>query len=360
MKKVRKFKVGKFLLFLLLLIIILILIILGIYKYQTSAVSSNTDPKIITVEEGDNYFSIASKLKEKKLIRSETFYKIYLKFANPNSLITGDYELNEAMSVQEIVKVLSDEDSGKTNTIKLTFREGLNITQMAKIVEEKTDITADEFINKLSDQTFLQSLQQDYWFITNEIYNSEIYYPLEGYLYPDTYHFEPSELDIETIVKKILDNTESKLEPYKEQLQNGSYNVHQILTLASIVELEAVSDSDRAMVAGVLYNRLNDNWSLGCDATTYYAAKKSMTERLTQSDLTACNGYNTRCTSMTGLPVGPIDNPSISSINAALNPTESDYYYFVADTNKKVYFTKNATEHDRIISKLKDEGIWAA
>lgn len=360
MKKVRKFKVGKFLLFLLLLIIVLILILLGIYKYQTSAVSSNTDPKTITVDEGDNYFSIASKLKEKNLIRSETFYKLYLKLAKPDSLITGDYELNEAMSVREIVKVLSDKDGGKNNTIKLTFREGLNITQMAKIVEEKTDITADEFINKIADKTFLQSLQKDYWFITDDIYNTEIYYPLEGYLYPDTYHFEPSELDIETIVRKILDNTKVKLEPYKNQLQNGSYSIHQILTLASIVELEAVSDSDRAMVAGVFYNRLNNNWSLGSDVTTYYASKKAMTESLTQSDLTACNGYNTRCTSMIGLPVGPIDNPSISSINATLNPTESDYYYFVADTNKKVYFTKNATEHDRIISKLKDEGIWAA
>ena len=360
MKKVRKFKVGKFLLFLLLLIIVLILILLGIYKYQTSAVSSNTDPKTITVDEGDNYFSIASKLKEKNLIRSETFYKLYLKLAKPDSLITGDYELNEAMSVREIVKVLSDKDGGKNNTIKLTFREGLNITQMAKIVEEKTDITADEFINKIADKTFLQSLQQDYWFITDDIYNTEIYYPLEGYLYPDTYHFEPSELDIETIVRKILDNTKVKLEPYKNQLQNGSYSIHQILTLASIVELESVSDSDRAMVAGVFYNRLNNNWSLGSDVTTYYASKKAMTESLTQSDLTACNGYNTRCTSMIGLPVGPIDNPSISSINAALNPTESDYYYFVADTNKKVYYTKNATEHDRIISKLKDEGIWAA
>ena len=258
MKKVRKFKVGKFLLFLLLLIIVLILILLGIYKYQTSAVSSNTDPKTITVDEGDNYFSIASKLKEKNLIRSETFYKLYLKLAKPDSLITGDYELNEAMSVREIVKVLSDKDGGKNNTIKLTFREGLNITQMAKIVEEKTDITADEFINKIADKTFLQSLQQDYWFITDDIYNTEIYYPLEGYLYPDTYHFEPSELDIETIVRKILDNTKVKLEPYKNQLQNGSYSIHQILTLASIVELESVSDSDRAMVAGVFYNRLNN------------------------------------------------------------------------------------------------------
>ena len=192
------------------------------------------------------------------------------------------------------------------------------------------------------------------------IYNSEIYYPLEGYLFPDTYHFEKSELNIDDIVRKILDNTENKLEPYKDQLQNGNYTVHQILTMASIVELEAVSDEDRAMVAGVLYNRLNDGWSLGCDVTTYYAAKKSMTERLTQSDLTACNGYNTRCTSMIGLPVGPIDNPSISSIEASWNPKENIYYYFVADTNKKVYFTKNAQEHDRIIAKLKDEGVWAA
>ena len=360
MKKVRKFKVGKFLLFLLLIIIVIILIMIGIYQFETSPVSNNTNPKIITVEEGDNYFTIASKLKDQNLIKSELFYKIYLKFAQPTSLLDGNYELNEAMSVPEIVKVLSNKDSSKDNTIKITFREGLNITQMAKIVEEKTDIKAEEFINKIADKTYLNSLIQDYWFLTDDIYNEKIYYPLEGYLFPDTYHFEPNDLDIDTIVRTILDNTSTKLEPYKNQMQASEYTPHQILTLASIVELEAVTDEDRAKVAGVLYNRLNDGWSLGCDVTTYYAAKKSMTERLTQSDLTACNGYNTRCTSMIGLPVGPIDNPSISSIKAALNPEASDYYYFVADTNKKVYFTKNAKEHDRIIAKLKDEGVWAA
>lgn len=359
MKKVRKFKVGKFLLFLLLLIIIIILIMLGIYKYEISAVSKNTDSKIITIDDGDNYYTIASELKEKNLIRSETFYKVYIKFTKPETLIRGDYELNEAMSVPEIVKVLSDENH-RSSTLKITFREGLNITQMAKIVEEKTDIKEEDFINKLSDKEYLNELKQDYWFITNDIDNPEIYYPLEGYLYPDTYHFEKSELNIDDIVRKILDNTKTKLEPYKEEMQNNTYTPHQILTLASIIELEAVSDEDRALVSGVLYNRLKDNWSLGCDATTYYAAKKSMTERLTQNDLIACNGYNTRCTSMVGLPVGPIDNPSISSIKAAIHPKENDYYYFVADTNKEVYFTKTATEHDQIIAKLKDEGKWAA
>lgn len=359
MKTVRKFKVGKFLLFLLLLIIILVLIAIGIYKYETSAVSSNTDPKTITIEEGDNYYSIASKLKEQNLIRSETFYCLYIKLVKPDTLISGDYDLNEAMSVQEIVKVLSDEDS-RNSTVKITFREGLNIKQMAEIVEEKTDITAEEFISGLADTSYLSTLEEDYWFITDDIYNSEIYYPLEGYLFPDTYHFEKSELNLDDIVRKILDNTESKLEDYKEQLQNGTYTVHQILTLASIVELEAVTDSDRAMVAGVFYNRLNSGWSLGSDVTTYYASGKEMTETLTQSDLTDCNGYNTRCTSMTGLPVGPIDNPSLSSIEAALNPTSSNYYYFVADTDKNIYFSENSTEHAQIIAQLQDEGKWGA
>ena len=107
-------------------------------------------------------------------------------------------------------------------------------------------------------------------------------------------------------------------------------------------------------------HRLNNNWSLGSDVTTYYAARKNLSETLTQSDLNDCNGYNTRCTSMRGLPVGPIDNPSLSAIEAALNPTENSYYYFVADTDKKVYFTRTANEHEQIIAKLKEQGKWAS
>ena len=360
MKKVRKFSLSKFLLFLMLLVIISVLIVIGIYKYQTSAVSTNTDSKTITVDSGDNYFTIASKLKKQNLIRSETFYKLYLKFAKPTGLINGKYDLNEAMSVPEIVKVLGDKKNQKDSTIKITFREGLTIKQMAKIVEEKTNIKQDDFIAKIADVNYLKSLQDDYWFLTDSIYNNQIYYPLEGYMFPDTYHFEEKDLTIDGIVRKILDNTSDKLTPYKETITNGKYNIHQILTLASIIELEAVTDSDRASVAGVLYNRLNKGWTLGCDVTTYYASKKLLTDTLTKDDLNSCNGYNTRCSSMVGLPVGPIDNPSISSIKAAINPTVSDYYYFVADTNKKVYFTKSSTEHAQIIAKLKKEGIWAA
>ena len=360
MKKNRKFSPSKFLLFLLLLIIITSLILIGIYEYETSAISTNTNPKTIIVDEGDNYFTLTSKLKEKKLIRSEFFYKLYLKIAKPTNLAKGKYDLNEAMSVPEIVKVLGNKDNQRDSTIKLTFREGLTVKQIAKIVESKTGITEETFLNKTKDTNYLKTLQKDYWFLTDSIYNDQIYYPLEGYLFPDTYHFEDNKLTADNIIRKMLDNTNEKLTPYKVALTSGKYNIHQILTLSSIIELEAATDSDRTMVAGVLYNRLNKGWSLGCDITTYYAVQKSLNEKLTKSDLSICNGYNTRCTSMIGLPVGPINNPSLSSIKAAINPQENNYYYFVADTNKKVYFTKSANEHAQIISKLKKEGIWAA
>lgn len=342
-----------------LLIIVLFLILLATYKIETSPVSSNTDSKIISVSQGDNYFTIASKLKAKNLIRSETFYKLYLKFSKPSSLVDGDYELNEAMSTAEIIKVLSDKNSQKNSIVKITFREGLNIRQMAKIVENKTGISQSDFINKISDINYLKTLQKDYWFLTDDIYNSQIYYPLEGYLFPDTYHFERSELNIDAIVRKILDNTLVKLNPYKTELLSGTYTIHQKLTIASLIELEASTDDDRSLVASVFYNRLNKNWSLGSDVTTYYASKKNLTETLTKNDLNACNGYNTRCLTMKGLPVGPIDNPSISSIKATIYPASSDYYYFVADTSKKVYFSKTATEQATTIAKLKKAGKWA-
>lgn len=337
------------------------LILLAIYRSEISAVSSDTSPKTFVVQQGDNYFSLAERLKEENLIKSTTFYKLYLRLNRPsNTLVSGTYELNEAMSVSEIIRILSDKSNQSDSEVQITFREGLNIRQIANIVERKTGIPEDDFINKASDKEYVKSLQEKYWFLTDEVLNDQIYYALEGYLFPDTYNFAPDDLTSEDIITKMLDNTSSKLEPYRGQLENNTYSIHQIITLASLIELEAETDEDRAMVAGVFYNRLNNNWSLGSDVTTYYAARKNLSETLTQSDLNDCNGYNTRCTSMRGLPVGPIDNPSLSAIEAALNPTENSYYYFVADTDKIVYFTRTANEHEQIIAKLKEQGKWAS
>lgn len=354
----RKFSFKKTALFLIVLIILVVIVLLGLYKWNTSAVSKNTKPITVEVKKGDNYFTMASKLKEKNLIKSEFFYKIFLKFHKPGKLVRGEYEINQAMNVAEIVETLGNENNLKDTRVKLTFREGLNVLSMAKIIADKTDISADEFLNKISDDSYIETLKEKYWFITDDVKNREIYYDLEGYLFPDTYIFEKEDANLDNILSTILNHTDKKLSEYKTDIESSGYTTHQILTLASLIELEAVSDSDRAKVAGVFYNRLNNKWSLGSDVTTYYAAKKAMSERLTKAELNACNGYNTRCTKMRGLPVGPIDNPSLSAIKAAIHPTKTDCYYFVADSEKKVYFTKNANEHAAIIAKLKKEGKW--
>lgn len=340
------------------LIILIVVAFLGLYRLNTTAVSDKTDSVSIEVKEGSNYFTIASLLKKNNLIKSEFFYKIFLKIHRPTGLITGTYELNQSMSVSEIVETLSNKNNLKNASIKLTFKEGIRITNMADIIEEKAGIPAEDFIKTVNDDEYIDTLINKYWFITSDVKNDDLYYKLEGYLFPDTYILDKDELDSKTIIQKILDNTDDKLSPLKQSIEGSDYSIHQLLTLASIIELEAVTDDDRANVAGVFFNRLNNSWSLGSDVTTYYAAKKSMTESLTKSELNDCNGYNTRCTSMKGLPIGPIDNPSLSSINAAINPSSNNYYYFVADSEKKVYFTKNATEHANIIAKLKKEGKW--
>ncbi len=358
MVKKRKFSIRKFLLFLIVLVILIIVVCLGLYKFATLAVSSTSKTVEFTVEEGSTYYTLANELKENNLIKSAFFYKVYLKLHSPEGLTTGTYELNQNMNVSEIVSILSNDNNATENSVRLTFREGLNAQQMASIISRKTDITSEEFLNKINDENYINTLKEKYWFITDDVKNPEIYYDLEGYMFPDTYSLEKNEVTLDNLMTKILDNTAIKLEPYRESIESSGYSVHQILTLASLVELEAVTDEDRAKVAGVFYNRLKDDWSLGSDVTTYYAARKLMTERLTTSDLTACNGYNTRCTSMKGLPVGPIDNPSASAIEAVIHPDNNDYYYFVADSNKKVYFTRNSKEHTAIINKLKDEGKW--
>ena len=133
-----------------------------------------------------------------------------------------------------------------------------------------------------------------------------------------------------------------------------------ILTIASIIETESMNSEGRKDVASVIYNRLDREMAIQSDVTTYYAIKVDIGERdLKQSELDAYNPYNTRGPNMRGkLPVGPICNPGIDSIKAALNPSTTDYLYFVADKNGKVYFAKTDSEHNSIIQQLKSQGLW--
>ena len=335
---------------------LIVLLTIVVYFSKLGAVSKKDIAVQFKTEQGDTLLTIAQKLKDEYLIKSKFAYKIYLKTHKKGDLKVGTYELNKNMNVKTILKTLTS-DEYKEEFMTITFKEGLNIRQIAELIEENTNYSKEEVFNLLKDETYINELINKYWFLTNDIKNEKIYYPLEGYLFPNTYQFK-KDATVKDIFKTLLDQMDEELSKYKTQIENSNYSIHQLMTLASIVELEAGSSHERNGVAAVFYNRIKNNWTLGSDVTTYYAEQKSFKEDLTIDEINSCNAYNTRSTCIVGLPVGPISNPSTESIEGVMNPTTSDYYYFVADKNGNTYFTKTEYEHNNIIQKLQREGLW--
>ena len=300
--------------------------------------------------------NIVSTLKEENLIKNSFVTKVYIKLHDINNLQAGVYVLKRNMNTKEILNKFVTGDCFKEEQL-VTFIEGKRLVDYVKVIANNFPYSEDEILNVLSDKEYLQELINKYWFITDEILNDEIYYPLEGYLFPDTYMFNKN-ASIKEIIEVLINGLGNKLEPYKDKIMAGNMSVHEILTLASIVELEGASSEDRSGVAGVFYNRLKDNWHLGSDVTTYYAFGKNFDVELTIDEYNTCNPYNTRSTCFTGLPVGPICGVSLDSLVSTINPAESDYYYFVADKNKKTYYAKDDNEFNNIINELKSNGLW--
>lgn len=350
--------------------VILAIILIGIisifswYKIGTKA-PKNTENKetIVEIKNGTSTVEILKQLKNSNVIRNELVAKMYIKMNNVKSLQAGKYLFNGQESLESVFDILS---TGKVmdETVTITFLEGKNMRYIASTIAEKTNNTANDVYSVLQDKDYLTSLIDKYWFLSKTILNEDIYYPLEGYLYPDTYSFENKDVDVKTIFEKMLDQTSKVLAKYKKDGQNGETTeniaVHQLLTIASIIELEGNNSENRSKIASVIYNRLNSNMSLGSDVTTYYAFKVDMGERdLYAKEINTYNAYNTRGPNMNGkLPIGPIANPSEESITAAINPYKEKYLYFVADKNGDIYFSNTYEEHQNTINTLKKKGLW--
>lgn len=329
------------------------------YHVSLKAVTKSSGVVNFSVKEGSNYYSIAQDLLKNKLIRSKFSYKIYVKLHKPKSIKAGVYQLNRNMSVDEVVYALSGDIKHDLNSVKITFKEGKNMRYIIKQIVANTNNKEEDVLKTLNDQKYLQKLIDKYWFINSDILNSNIYYSLEGYLFPNTYSFRKN-ISVKEIFNVMLDQMDKNLKKYKIDIEKSGYTPHQILTIASIVELEGINSSDRKGIAGVFYNRLKNNWSLGSDVTAYYGAGVDLSERdLTTVELNDNNAYNTRSSLMIGkLPVGPICNPSIESILASIYPTVHDYYYFVSDKTGKTYFTKTDKEHIAKKNELIKAGLW--
>lgn len=312
----------------------------------------------VIIPNGMTNINVGKVLASKGLIRNTMFFRIFLRLNQAGTIKADVYQLKKSMSMNEIVTILTEGTHSNPNAIMVTFPEGKNMKEYGAILEKNTKIKSTDFLSKMQDRTYISNLISKYWFLTDAILNENIYYPLEGYLAPDTYQFNDENVTIEEVVLTLLDETENRLKDFKTTLETQQ-NIHDIFTLASIAQLEGIHSEDRKMIVGVFQNRLRSGMNLGSDVTTYYAFQEDMTQDLTLDMFNTYNPYNTRSSQMAGrLPVGPICNPDITSIEAAIAPTENDYYYFVADKNGKVYYTKTAIEHAQMVQTIKDRGDW--
>ncbi len=328
------------------------------YQINISPIDSNSKKEIeVSIPSGMSTEKIAELLEKKGLIRNAFLFRLYLKFNHISTLKASTYSFQKNMSTQEIVRLLEKGNQYNPDVITITFQEGKTIKQYAKVLAKKTNIQEEEFLSKMQDRTYIQSLISTYWFLTDQILKEEIYYPLEGYLAPDTYEFKNKEVSIEEVIQTLLNQTQKILKPYQSTFE--TQNVHDVLTLASISQLEGKSKEDQAKIVGVFQNRLKKGMNLGSDVTTYYAFQEEMDSDLTSEMFQTYNPYNTRSSAMIGkLPIGPICNPSFQAIDAALNPEENDYLYFVADKYGKIFYTKTEKEHLQKVEEIKNKGDW--
>ena len=322
------------------------------YKYQISPVSKSEKLKQVEIPKG-NVKQIAHVLKENNLIRDEKIFLIYVKIkGNANKLQAGYYELSENLGVERIVEILEKGSKLNPNEISITFREGINMRKIAEVISNNTNNSYDSVIAKSNDMDYINTLIKKYWFITDDIKNDELYYKLEGYLFPDTYRFNNKDVTVEEIFNKMLDEMASVLEPYKDKITKSNLTVHQILSLASMVEKESYdNDEDRKNIASVFLNRIKLGMSLGSDVTTRYAVKEDDNSKaLTKIQFATNSPYNTRLTdgSMNGkLPVGPISTISVGSLKAAIEPNDTDYIYFIANIKtQETFFFSNSKDFE--------------
>ncbi|WP_246277109.1 endolytic transglycosylase MltG [Neobacillus endophyticus] len=335
------------------LVLLIVLIGGGGYLYVTSALKpmnpNNNQVKKVDIPIGSSVAEIATELEKNGIIKSAQVFKYYVKLKNEGGFMAGNYELSPSMDVAEIVNRLKTGKVLSNAAVKFTIPEGTQLKEIADIMAKAVKQPDAVIINKLNDKQFIKSLIVKYPdILTNEILNTSVRYPLEGYLFPATYSFYKPNPSIEEMVTAMLNKTRTVLSDYTIEMKQKKLSIHEMLTMASLVEEEATGKTNRKMIASVFYNRIQKDMPLQTDPTVLYAEGRHK-DKVLYKDLEVNSPYNTYI--HTGLPPGPIANAGRTSIEAALDPAKSDYYYFLATPSGNIIFTKTLAEHNQVKAK---------
>ncbi len=299
------------------LFLCLIITVTGVFSVQKILTLINTPPDTfpvaidITIEEGLSVREIANFLAEKKVVRSSLYiYAVLTHGGNDTSVQAGVYRFETPKTTREIAEAITT-GSDMSPHVTVTFPEGFKATDIYDFLPDSfTEVTYD---------------------ITQ----------YEGYLFPDTY-FISKDMTTEEIVTLLQDTFTQKLDPYQEQIRLSGFTLHEVITLASIIEREAKDTASKKLVSGILQKRLTLDMPLQVDAVFDYLLDKTSAE-LTEEDLNTNSPYNTY--KYRGLPPGPIANPGLDSVEAVLMPTESPYLYYLTADDGTFYYARTFEEH---------------
>ena len=290
--------------------------------------------RIIEINKGDSLLTIAEKLKNAGVIRNAWVFALEaLRTGAYKKFKAGEYALFPYQSVEEILKILSE---GKVYLRKVVVPEGATIWQIAEILEKQKICRKEEFLSLAENEEFVKSLG-----IPSKT--------AEGFLFPDTYYFAKN-TPPERVIKVMVNNFWEHWKKYEKVAEEKGLSLKEVITLASIVEKEALFSKEKPLIAAVYWNRLKIGMPLQADPTINYAIKKF--RRLYYKDYYRVKSpYNTYLNK--GLPPTPISNPGEKSIEAVLFPAKVSYLYFVARPNGTHYFSRTYREHLRAIRRIR-------
>jgi UPF0755 protein len=324
-------------LFLTILFVILVLgsaaLVTDLWLYANRAVSENTDTVVIQVNAGQPFKITTDNLYAQGLIQSPFRFKLIARLKGyDKKLQAGEYLISGSMSPLIILEKLK---KGEVRLYKLTIPEGFNIYQIADLIEMAGFANKAAFIKAATDDALVRqkSVQAD---------------TFEGYLFPDTYFF-PKNISVQKIITTMVDRFWSVFKPeWEKRARAHGFTVHQVVTLASIIEKETGAPIERPIISSVFHNRLKKKMRLESDPTVIYGIK-DFDGNLTRQHLATPTPYNTY--RIKGLPAGPIANPGQASLEAALFPTNTPYIYFVSKKDRTHQFSTNLKDHNKAVRK---------
>lgn len=352
--------------------VFVLLILLGVggffgYRYVESAlqpVDANSKQYVtVQIPEGANLQQIGDTLEKSELVKHGFIFSLYAKYKDYSDLKSGYYNLQKSMSTDDIIKELQKGGTPQPQEValaNLTIPEGYTLDQIAQTVGQlqgdfKEPLTADAFLAKVQDETFISQLVAKYPTLLESLPTKEsgVRYRLEGYLFPATYAIKES-TTIESLIDEMVAAMDKNLSAHYTAIKEKNLTVNELLTIASLVEKEGLKTDDRKLIAGVFYNRLNLGMPLQSNIAILYAEGKLGQNISLADDAAIDTTINSPYNDYTnlGLMPGPVDSPSLDAIEASINQTKSDYLYFVANVQDgKVYFATTREEHDRNVAE---------